>query len=222
MHYSSQRFSAFLLLRCGRGFSLSLLLNLLHWSSPSPLQSLFLEVLCEIFPCRGCVLQCTNLQVCFCFCQAEAVPESGRDVGSAQSSSGQHGSEPAGGTASSQSSAGTSAAASFFIRYCLFLLVSITAPGSSNSWETLFSVCHGAGGWSWSPGHECGFLLPLESKGGMGTPCFSLWNLYWPKPKKTCLGLCLVLNGQLTTSLLFCRFPWSKSWSNKSFPSDLD
>lgn len=197
MHYSSQRFSAFLLLRCGRGFSLSLLLNLLCWSSPSPLQSIFLEVLCEMFPCHGCGLQCTNLQVCFCFCQAEAVPESGRDVGSAQSSSGQHSSEPAGGSASSQSSAGTSAAASFFIRYCLFPLVSMTAPGSSNSWETLFKClpwCRWlelvTRSWLW-------LSAATGDQGGMGTPRFSLWNLYWPKPKKTCLGFCLVLNGHL-------------------------
>ncbi|XP_068874507.1 kinesin-like protein KIF26A isoform X3 [Aphelocoma coerulescens] len=58
-------------------------------------------------------------------CLAEAAPESGRDVPSVQISSGQHNSDPAGagGTAASQSvvapagvSAGTSAAASFFIR----------------------------------------------------------------------------------------------------------
>lgn len=204
----------FLLLPCSHGFYFlcdwTYCGTLVHLYHSSPAADLCLH------PCKDCLWKCcvkffpvmavcTDLWVCFCFQQAEAAPEGGRDVASAQVSSGQQSSEPA---AAAQSvvapaavSAGASAAASFFIRYFLFLRVSITAHGSSNSWEVLLS----AGWWrvelvtwSWLWFYCCHWRAGM----GWGRLWFSLsggLEPLWTKPQENMSRpwLCLDLNAHL-------------------------
>lgn len=101
-------------------------------------------------------------------------------------------------------------------------LLSITARGSSDSWEMLSSLCQGAGcwgvelmPWSWLWRAGMGWGHPDSLSG-------DLEPLLTKNPRKPVLGFVYSLMVIFTTSLLFCRFPWSKSWINKFFHADLD
>lgn len=83
-----------------------------------------------------------------------------------------------------------------------------------------------AEGWSWSPGHDCGFLLPLESRDGTGTSQFSLWRLGTSvdqNPRKHVLGFVWSLMAISTASLLYSvGFLGAKAEVTSLFHSDLN